>query len=308
MDVTNWLLDSDPAIRWQVMRDLTNASGMDVAAERSRVATEGWGAHVLALQHPDGGWGTGTYNNPLWKSTTYTLLLLRHLGVDPAAVRPAIEKVRDNVQFQWSETDFAPFFNGETEPCINGQVLALAAYFGVDGVGVEKLVDRLLNDQLSDGGWNCEAPENSSVSSFSSTIMVLEGLLGYERAGGADVDVPAARARGEEYLLARHLFRSLRTGEVVDETFMQFSFPPRYWYDVLWGLDYFRSTGLSPDLRCADAIQLVRDKQSADGTWPLENVHEGEVHVDIDGAEGEPSRWNTLRALRVLRWWENGAR
>jgi hypothetical protein len=303
MDVTEWLLDADPSIRWQVMRDLTGERYDVVAAERARVAMEGWGARLLALQGEDGQWGGGTYS-PKWISTTYTLLLLRLLGLDPASgeAQTAVNRVRDGVT--WPRRGRGPFFAGETETCINGMVLALAVYFGETGENVDRLSERLLGEQLDDGGWNCEAPRRSRRSSFHTTILVLEGLLQVERSISPDSEIAAARKRGEEYLLERRLFRSRSTGEVINPVWTRFSFPPQWHYDVLRGLDYFRATGGAPDERCAEAIELVRHRRRSDGRWPLQHTHRARTHFEMEEGDGKPSRWNTLRALRVLRWWE----
>ena len=298
--VIHWLLDSDPSIRWQVMRDLIDESDEVIARERSRVAFEGWGARLLDLQGPDGQWGGGPYIFPGWISTTDTLLLLKDLGLDPTSerARRAIGLVRENSA--WGpEFDDAPFFEGEVEPCINGRVLAIGAYFGEAG---DRLVDRLLHEQLEDGGWNCEAPP-SKRSSFHSTICVLEGLLEYEKAKGATTALKDARLRGQEYLLERRMFRSLSTGNVIDPDWLQFSFPTRWHYDVLWGLDYLRRAGVEPDQRVAEAVDLVEKKRDGDGRWPLENPHAGVVHFAMEDDAGKPGRWNTLRALRVLDWY-----
>ncbi|HEY1572046.1 MAG TPA: squalene cyclase [Pseudonocardiaceae bacterium] len=308
MTVVDWLLDSDPAVRWQVLRDLTEASPVDVAAERARVAAEGWGARLLALQGPDGQWAGGACfpsdfrgdfsDGQPWTSTFPTLTLLRDMGVDPdtGQVRKAIARVRDNSRWEHAGQ---PFFDGEVEPCINGRTVALGAYFGVD---VDDIVTRLLGEQLTDGGWNCEVENGSVRSSFNTTICVLEGLLEHERATGGSAESVSARQRGEEYLLERRLFRRLSTGEVADQDWLSFSFPTWWHYDVLWGLDYFRSTGENPDPRMAEAAELVRSKRQPDGRWLLENTHPGAVHFALDDGDGEPSRWNTLRALRVLDW------
>jgi hypothetical protein len=302
--VVDWLLDSDPSIRWQVMRDITHEPADAVAAERSRVATEGWGARLLALQGPDGHWGGGSLF-PEWTSTTHTLLVLRYMGLDPmsAQARRAVALVRDNAK--WENAGQA-YFSGEVEPCINGKAVAIGSYFGEDVSGV---VDRLLSEQLSDGGWNCEAENGSTRSSFHSTIDVLEGLLEYERSVRASSEVTAARRKAESYLLDRRMFRRLSTGEVVNKEWLLFSFPPRWHYDVLRGLDHLRSAEVEPDVRWAEAIGLVKSKRSEDGRWPLENPHPGRpgsVYFDLDQGEGKPSRWNTLRAMRVLDWYEHG--
>lgn len=373
MTVVEWLLDSDPAIRWQVMRDITGRPAAAVAAERSRVATEGWGARLLALQDSGGRWGRevlvdrsepteaglpdiatrrllrqwhgvsiddlggfigvdgaalsawesghpdpgdegvdryrsalewmwraiGTLK-PEWTSTTHTLMLLRDMGLDPNSTlaQRAVALVRDNVKWDHDGQDY---FDGEVEPCINGKTVALGAYFGQSVGGI---VERLLGEQLDDGGWNCEAERGSTRSSFNTTIEVLEGLLEYERANQTSSEVTAARLRGQEYLLERRMFRRRSTGEVVDPAWMQFSFPTGWHYDVLRGLDYLRSAGVGPDQRCAEAVDLVVKKRGEDGRWLLENPHPGRLHFDLDEGPGKPSRWNTLRALRVLAWFE----
>lgn len=296
--VSAWLLDADPAIRWQVMRDLLHAPADVVTAERARVASEGWGARLLALQAPDGTWGGAAFG-PRWTCTFDTLWLLRELGPDPAdeRVRRAIALVHDHVT--WGpEFGDSPFFEGEVEPCMNGRTLAIGAAFGEAS---DRLVERLLGEQLADGGWNCEAPP-STRSSFHTTICVLEGLLGYEGAKGPTPVVTEARLRGQEYLLERRLFRSRSTGAVINPTWTLISFPTHYYYDILWGLDYLRRAGVEPDARIAEAVALVASKRTPDGRWPLENPHRGEMYIEMDDGEGCPSRWNTLRALRVLDW------
>jgi hypothetical protein len=300
MTVVEWLLDSDPAIRWQVMRDLTNAPTDEVAAERARVAYEGWGRQLLAAQGADGQWSGGAYV-PEWTSTTPTLQLLRQFGVDPTAevVRGAIALVQANSRW---EHENEPYFEGEVEPCINGQAIAIGAYFGVD---VRGIVNRLLTEPMEDGGWNCEQESGSTRGSFDTTINVLEGLLEYERFRSGDAAVVAARIRGQEYLLERRLFRRLSTGDVIVPNtggWLRFSFPNGWHYDVLRGLDYLREAGVAPDERVAEAIGVVESKRDTDGLWPLEHIHHDELQVDLGEREGEPSRWITLRALRVLRW------
>jgi hypothetical protein len=298
VDPLDWLLDSDPAIRWQTMRDLTGSSREAIAAERRRVPREGVGAEILARQGSDGCWHRA--DAPVWLPTLFTMLLLRATGVDPAepAIKSAIARLEAG--FRWDEAfGKKPFFEGEVEPCINGGALALGAYFGRP---MEGLARRLAGEQLDDGGWNCEAPK-SKRSSFHTTICVLEGLLEYERAAGDPAGtVAAARRRGQEYLLVRQLSRRLSTGEVADPDWLRFSFPTWWHYDVLWALDYFRNVGDAPDPRLAEAIALLRSKQQPDGTWLLEHTHRGAVHFSMEDGDGQPSRWNTLRALRVLNW------
>ena len=305
MNHIDWLLDADPSIRWQVMRDLAGATADAVAAERARVATEGWGAQLLALQAPDGSWGGFAWSHD-WTDTFHVLELLRRLGLDPAqeqALR-AVARVRDGVTWglghPWQEAWSAnPFFAGEVEPCINGNVVATGAYFGID---MAPLVERLLAEQLPDGGWNCDVERGSTVSSLETTINVLEGLLEHERAIGGSGAVAAARARGEAYLLERRLFRRKSTGEVINPVWLQSSFPHWYRYDVLRALDYLRDAGVTPDERVAEAVAVVVGQRAADGRWPLQNVLPGAAHLVMEAGEGSPSRWITLRAMRVLRW------
>jgi hypothetical protein len=300
MTIMEWLLDSDPALRWRVLRDLADAPAEELATERARVAHEGWGAELLAAQGDDGQWGGGAYF-PEWTSTTPALQLLRQFGVDPTAdeVRRAIARVRANSRW---EHENEPYFEGEVEPCINGQALAIGAYFGED---VRGIVNRLLTEQMEDGGWNCEQERGSTRGSFDTTINVLEGLLEFEQATGGDAEVAAARRRGEEYLLTRRMFRRLSTGEVIEPNtsdWLQFTFPNGWHYDILRGLDYLREAGVAPDERVAEAIGIVESKSEPETRWLLDHVYYDELPVDLGERVGQPSRWITLRALRVLRW------
>lgn len=312
-EVIDWLLDSDPSIRWQVMRDLTDTPAREVTTERAKVATEGWGAQLLSLQGADGRWGGAAWNHG-WNSTMHVLWLLWLLGLNPASAqaRQAVERVRDQVTWQGcgpEECDSNTFFAGEIEPCINGQVATAGAYFGQD---VRGIINRLLSEQLPDGGWNCEAENGSIRSSFNTTICVLEALLEFERLTGGNPQLTAARLRGQEYLLERQLFRRRSTGEVIERdrkssaSWMHFAFPTWWHYDVLRGLEYLRSAGVAPDERAAEAIELVVSKRNKDGRWLLETEYPGVMPVEMDMGVGQPSRWNTLRALRVLAWYSSG--
>src|SRR4030081_988716 len=314
MIVLDWMLDSDPSIRWQALRDLADAPAGVVAAERARVATEGWGARLLALEGEDGQWEGGALfparktesdnseqaKGQPWNATAYSLVSLSDFGVDPRVdqLRRAVAQVRENCRWEHAGQ---PFFAGEVEPCINGMVVVLGAYFDQD---VDGVVARLLGEQLEDGGGNCEAENGSVRSSFHTTIRVLEGLLAHERATGGSAEALASRRRGAEYLLERKLFRRKSTGDVVDPAWQHFSFPTRWHYDVLRALEYFRAAGDPPDPRVDEAVDLLRSKQQPDGAWLLENTHPGAVHFALEDGDGRPSRWNTLRALRVLRWYE----
>jgi hypothetical protein len=300
-----WLLDGDPAIRWQVMRDLTDQPADAVAAERARVAHEGSGARLLALRDADGQWAGGAYfpaSRPSgpgqpWTATQWALVLLKDLGLDPDGpeARETVALVRDNCRWEYAGERY---FDGEVEPCINGRTVGVGAYFGEDVTGI---VDRLLTEQMHDGGWNCEQENGSTRGSFHTTINVLEGLLDHEVANGATPAVTAARRRGEAYLLERRLLRRQSTGEVIDPDWSRLSFPTRWFYDVLRGLEYLASAGVEPDERVEEAVGLVEAKRDVEGRWPLEHTHGGDVHFHMEEV-GQPSRWNTLRATRVLRW------
>jgi hypothetical protein len=309
-EVIEWLLDSGPPIRWQVLRDLIGAPADEVAAERSRVATDGAGEQLLALQSTDGLWGAAAWNRG-WNSTMHVLMLLREMGLDPSSEQAcrAVGLVRERVTWEGcgpEEANANAFFAGEVEPCINGQVAAVGAYFGQD---VAAIVERLLGEQLPDGGWNCEAANGSTRSSFNTTICVLEALLEYERSVESSPDVTEARLRGEEYLLERRLFRRKSTGLPIERdrkggaAWTCFAFPTWWHYDLLRGLEYLRNAGVAPDERVEDAIDIVASKRDGNGQWLLEVRYPGVMPVDLDDGEGRPSRWNTLRALRVLDWY-----
>lgn len=306
MDTIDWLLGGDPAIRWQVLRDLQGADPAKVAAERARVAREGWGARLLAARGDDGQWAGGAHfpkTEPTrpgqpWTSTAHVLTELRLLGVDPAdaSVRAAIADVARVTRWEY---DDEPFFEGEVEPCINAALVTNALYFGVP---VDAVVERLLGERMEDGGWNCEQEHGSVRSSFDTTIGVLEALAAFEREHD-DPRVREARLSGEAYLLERRLMRRRSTGEIPKPTYTQLAFPPRHEYDVLRALEHFRSVGAEVDDRMAEALDLVRSKRRDAGTWALDVVHGGDAVNDY-GPVGEPNRWITLKALRVLRWAE----
>ncbi|WP_285114733.1 hypothetical protein [Leifsonia sp. fls2-241-R2A-40a] len=308
MDVLDWLLDSDPAIRWQVLQDLMGAGAEDVAAERARVAREGWGATFLSEQAEDGLWDGGTYRPgwipperdgfDAWSGTHFSLQQLVDFGLDPASpeARRAIERVRENVRWEHAGE---PYFDGETEPCINGVALTIAVYFGQNG---DRIAETLVDSRLDDGGWNCWAEYGAKVSSFHSTICSVEGLSAWLRAGGDDPRAAETLTRGEEYLLERSLYRRRSDGTIPDPRMTMLSYPVRWYHDALRGLEHFRLQDRR-DPRLADAVELVRGKADADGRWVLENIHEGPVIVEFD-MEGFQSKWLTLRALRVLRWWD----
>jgi hypothetical protein len=322
-NLREWLLDSDPAIRSQVLRDLLDAPEAEWRAERDRIETEGWGARLFELQDADGQWAGGGFmpsdfdwHGPEWEAvgqpwtaTCWTLDTLREFGLDPesASARRTVALVGDNSRW---DHDGEPFWDGEVEECINGRTVADGAWFGVD---VSPIVEMLLGQQMDDGGWNCERENGSVRGSFHSTINVLEGLLLFEsRFGSSPVAASgaarAARHRGEEFLLSRGLLHRLGTGEIIDDSFAELHHPSRYRFDVLRGLDYFRAAsrqdGAVPDPRLSDAVDILRHKRRDDGRWNLDVRMPGRQWFEVDDGPGEPSRWVTLGALRVLRWWD----
>ena len=314
--VIDWLLDSDPSIRWQVMRDLLDAPEAEWQAERARVETEGWGARLLSYQDEDGQWAGGAFvpsgftrrewqeQGQPWTATCFSLSQLREFGLDPFSERARRTVGLVGANCCWDEGS-QPYWRGEVEECINGRTVADGAYFCVD---VSPIVERLLGERQADGGWNCERCNGSVRSSYHTTINVLEGLLEYERATGGTPETREARRAGEEYLLKRNLFRRLGSGEPADARFLSFLHPNRWRYDVLRALDYFRSasmfTGGAPDPRLGEAIEHVRSRRAPDGTWPLDWKAKGRTWFDVEDGPGQPSRWVTLRAMRVLKWWD----
>ncbi|AYG60776.1 squalene cyclase [Rhizobium jaguaris] len=314
--VIDWLLNSDPSIRWQVMRDLLDAPEAEWMAERAKVETEGWGARLLSYQDADGQWAGGAFlprnfdsrewheHGQPWTATSFSLSQLREFGLDPSSERAKRTVQLIGANSRWDEGG-QPYWDGEVEECINGRTVADGAYFGID---VSSIVDRLVGERLEDGGWNCERINGSARSSFASTVNVLEGLLEYEKATGGTPESREARRSGEEYLLERNLFRRLGTGEPADERFLRFVHPNRWRYDILRALDYFRlaaiRTSAAPDSRLGEAIDHVRSRRLESGRWPLDWSPTGRVWFEVDDGRGKPSRWVTLRAMRVLRWWE----
>lgn len=300
--ILTWLLAGDPAIRWQTLRDLCNAGFGRILKEQEKISSEGWGARLLARQAASGLWGGGLYG-PKWISTTYTMLLLRQFGLapdHPQALKACKLLMDEGFYHDGGINFFASLQHSET--CVTGMVLSIVAYFFFDDERIEKLVNHLCAQQMPDGGWNCESFRGATHSSFHTTISVLEGLREYEKHRGSNL---AARCqeRGVEFLLRHKLFRSHRTGVIVDPRMTRFSFPPRWRYDVMRALDYLQTCQWPRDPRMDEAIALVKKKRRADGTWVLQSKHPGRTFFEMEKI-GKPSRWNTLRARRILQWYE----
>ena len=303
-----WLLDGEPAIRWQTLRDLVGASERTVERERSKVARNGWGARLLAKQDPEGTWAGGLSSDgglyhPKWTSTTYTMLLLRDLGLAPnnRQARKACRLLLDRGIQKDGGLNYG--WRGRSETCITGMLLSILSYFRYDDVRLTTIANHLRQAQMSDGGWNCRRPLGATHASMHTTISVLEGLhfLELHRARGGRA-LRALQRRGREFLLAHRLFRSHRTGNVIKSEFTRFAFPPRWHYDILRALDHFQAVDAPRDARLSEAIDIVRTRRREDGRWSLEYSYKGKTYFELERI-GTPSRWNTLRALRVLKWW-----
>ena len=314
--VIQWLLDGDPAIRWQALRDLVWAAERTVERERRKVARDGWGARLLARQDPEGTWAGGQSSDgglysPKWTSTTYTMLTLRDLGLLPSSrqARKACRLLLDGGLQRDGGINYGTWakWTGRSETCVTGMVLAILSYFEYEDARLDTIAGHLLEQQMPDGGWNCQRPDGATHASVHTTISVLEGLRHYELHRGRDLrTVRAAQRRGREFLLAHRLFRSHRSGEIIKPVFIRFAFPPRWHYDILRALDHFQAVNARRDQRLAEAIDIVRSGQRGDGRWSLQNRYKGKTYFELEPL-GAASRWNTLRALRVLKWWARGA-
>lgn len=302
-NIINWLLEGDPAVRYQTMRDLTDAKPDEVKRERNRIEKEGWGFAFLERAKPEGGWGL-QYYQPKWISTHYTLLDLKNLGINPDV--PIIQKSIDYVFTIPAGIDGGVNIGvtvNYSDVCVNGMILNFASYFKHIGKDLEFIVDYLIKTQMDDGGWNCRYCREGAVhSSLHTTICTLEGLNEYIKNGYfyRVSELPQIMERAHEFILMHKLFKSDKTGEIIDEKMTRLSYPPRWKYDILRAMDYFRDAGVSYDTRMQDAVDLILSKQRKDGTWPVQAKHAGEVHFDMEKTGG-PSRWNTLRVLRVLK-------
>lgn len=307
--VIDWLLAGDASVRWQTLRDLVGASPTRVERERRKVASEGWGARLLDLQSDDGRWAAGEkpdsgLYSPKWISTTYTMLLLRDFGLAPAnaGARKACTLLLDHGLNRDGGIGYGSW--GGSETCVTGMALSLFSYFRYDDDRLDVVAAHLLRQQMEDGGWNCQRPRGATHASVHTTISVLEGLRAYElHRGSKPRAIRAAQQRGREFLLAHRMYRSHRTGAVIKPIFTRLSFPPRWHYDILRGLDHFRAVDAPRDERLSDAIGLLREKRHPDGRWRLENRYRGKTWFKLERIRAS-SRWNTLRALRVLRWWD----
>ncbi len=299
-----WLMNGDPAIRWQTLRDLAGVDRRVWEEERLLVAQKGWGRRLLARQESSGRWGGGLYS-PKWISTTYTMQSLRRLGLSPGhpQAMKACSLLLEKGLYGDGGINFSRH-SKHSETCITGMILSILSHFQLSDDRIERLVEYLLKQQMRDGGWNCQSYGGAIHSSFHTTINVLEGLQEYERFHPRkSAQLREAQARGREFLLQHRMFRSSTSGQVVRPEMTRFSFPPRWHYDILRGLDYFQDVGAQRDDRLIDAMGIVYKRRKKDGRWVLQNRYSGRTFFEMEKV-GQPSRWNTLRALRVLRWWQ----
>jgi hypothetical protein len=309
--VVDWLLDGDPAVRWQTLRDLVGATESTVERERKKIARDGWGARLLAKQDANGQWAAGQTTDsglysPKWISTTYTMLTLRDFGLPPSIrTRKACRVLLEEGLQRDGGVNYGIFKVSET--CVTGMILSILSYFEYDDARLDTIADHLLKQQMPDGGWNCRRRFGATHSSVHTTILALEGMRLYELHRRRQVKaVRAAQHRGREFLLMHRLFRSDRTGEIIKPVFIRFAFPPRWHYDILRALDYFQAVDAARDPRLADAIEIVESTQRDDGRWNLQHSYKGKTYFEMERL-GAPSRWNTLRSLRVLKWWNANA-
>jgi len=319
-DVTEWLLDSDPALRWQVERDLLGEPESVWQATRARVATEGMGARLLALQGEDGQWAGGAFfpadfdfegpeaapgaGQP-WTATTWSLNSLREWGLDASALEGTAEKIAANSRWEY---DDLPYWGGEVDCCINAFTLANGTWLGAD---VSSLPQWFVDHQMDEGGWNCEWVEGSTRASVYSTLSSIDGILWYEKATGGTPELTAARKKAQEYLLERRILYKVTTGEPVRPGVDLLAYPQRSKYNVLHAVNYFRDAslydGVEPDPRLAEAVEVIRRQRQPDGTWLQGYRYPGRVWFEQDVPVGEPSKWVTFLALRALDWWDSAA-
>lgn len=302
-EIIDWLLKGDPSIRFQTMRDLLNTDKELLIKEQQKISNEGWGAKLLSLQDSSDMWANGLYS-PKWISTTYTMLLLRRMGLlpDNEQTKKACYILLEKGFYSDGGINFSTTIN-YSETCITGMVLSILAYFRYDDERLMKIVEHILKQQMKDGGWNCQSYKGATHSSFHTSISVLEGLTEYEKNYSTHTkEIKEAEKKAIEFLLIHKLFRSHRTGEIVDKRMTLFSFPPRWHYDIMKVLDYFQYSNIEKEKRMEDALKILKKKERKDHTWTSQNKHPGKTFFEMEQT-GKASRWNTLRALRILKWW-----
>ncbi len=298
--IIKWLLEGDVSIQYQVYRDLLGHDRKDL---QDRIANEGWGKLFLSKRKTNGHWGLRFYQ-PKWTSTHYTLLDLRNLDLTPnnLGVRNTIEMVLDTSKAEDGGIRLGPSTSVHSDVCVNGMFLNYASYFQTDEQRLHSIVDSIISEIMPDGAFNCRTTRSGAIhSSLHTTLSVLEGLTEFQKAGYhyRMNELQSARESAEEFILVHQMFLSDRTGEIIRKDFLKIPYPSRWKYDILRALDYFQYAGRKWDDRMNPAIQVLLKKQNKDATWNLQAKHPGKEHFEMEKT-GKPSRWNTLRAMRVL--------
>ena len=301
----NWLLKGDPSIRFQVHRDLLNTEKDKLKEVQQEILKKGWALKLLKKQDEDGIWGGGLYS-PKWISSTYTLLLLKRLALpnDNQQAKRGANILLDGGLYKDGGINFSKTLN-YSEICITGIVLSLLSYFHIKDERIYNLIDYLIKEQMPDGGWNCQKINGAVHSSLHTTINVLEGLLEYKKIFDYKIEkIEEIETEAHEFILQHKLYKSDKTGNVIDKRFTYLSFPPRWYYDILRALDYFYFYNKEYDARMEDALKLLIKKRNKNNKWPLQDEHRGKVYFNLEKNKKE-SRINTLRAMRVLNKYDN---
>ena len=301
----DWLLKGDPSVKWQVLNDIVKADKKTIEKERARISKEGWGAKLLSYQDNEGTWAQSLYSRK-WISTTYSMLLLRRFGLSQnnKQALKAGKILWEKGKFKDGGINYSVSYT-YSETCITGLILSILSYFKFDEATLKILVEHLLKQQMNDGGWNCRSYKGDTHSSFHTTINVLEGLREFEKyCPGSSFDLPSSRNKAIEFLLKHRLFKSHRTGKIFDQRMTRFSFPPRWHYDIMRILDFFQECKTPKDERMTSAIEIILKKRDEKGLWSLQQKHPGRTFFEME-LLGKPSRWNTLRGMRILKWWNS---
>ncbi len=299
--IIEWLLEGDISIQYQTCRDLL---GSDKKKFQNRIAIEGWGLKFLSKQHSNGHWGDGFYQ-PKWISTHYSFFDLRNLNLptNNEVVKKTIELVLQNDKAEDGGICLGPSTIQRSDVCVNGMFLNYASYFMTSEIKLHSIIDSILDEIMPDGGFNCRTTRSGARhSSLHSTISVLEGFTEFQKAGYnyRKKEISDAIKTGIEFILVHRLFLSDRTGQIIDKNFLRLTYPCRWRYDILRAMDYFQYAEVEWDDRMTEAITYLNKKQNKDGTWNMQAAHPGQIHFIMEKA-GKPSRWNTLRMLRIKK-------
>jgi hypothetical protein len=303
-EIIQWLLQGDVAIQYQTYRDLLGVERNDI---QQRIVNQGWGRQFLSSQNTSGHWGLGFYQ-PKWTSTHYTLLDLKNLGIsqDCKAIRHAIDLILKNQKGRDGGINPSGTIEN-SDVCINGMALNYFSYFRTAEADLRSIVDFILSEHMEDGGFNCRSNRSGARhSSLHTTLSILEGILEYKNNnyGYRLKELLNAASESIEFMLQHRLFKSDKTGKIIRKQFLKLSWPSRWYFDILRALDYLQHAGVEYDQRMQDAIDEIQKKKTKAGLWKLQANHPGKFHFYMEEV-GKPSRWNTLRALRVTKYFIN---